>query len=173
MSGTDTTSADLRAPPILTVRKSAGSSVPSLLPKFVSEGAAGVRDLRKRAHWRRTLSGTKSILDDRRGTRCSSTPSDARRWLQILAPYRQPSHGRSLLEIAVARLDRSRRCGRSPGERIIAVFGGSCYLLCNGRRISGALVHDPARLRPWVVLSPSVGERPGRPRDRRVHADAL
>ena len=57
-------------------------------------------ELRKRAHWRRTLSGTKSILDDRRGTRCSST-TDARRWLQILAPYRQPSHGRSLLEIAI------------------------------------------------------------------------
>jgi len=51
--------------------------------------------------------------------------------------------------------------------RPLFIAGRSCL------GISGALVHDPALLRPWIVLSPSIGERLGRPRDRRVHSHAL
>src|ERR1019366_722464 len=41
------------------------------------------------------------------------------------------------------------------------------------RGLSCALIHDPARLRPRLVLSPAIGERLGRPRDRRIHTDTL
>jgi omega-6 fatty acid desaturase (delta-12 desaturase) len=40
-------------------------------------------------------------LHDLRETLPLSAPSDAGRWLKILGPYRQPSHGRSVLEIAI------------------------------------------------------------------------
>src|SRR5262249_17649945 len=40
-------------------------------------------------------------------------------------------------------------------------------------RLSGAVIHDPARLRPWRLLSPARVERLARARDRCPHANSL
>ena len=45
--------------------------------------------------------GTDSIFDDRQSLARPAASSDARSWVQILARYRQPSHARSTLEIAI------------------------------------------------------------------------
>jgi hypothetical protein len=44
---------------------------------------------------------TESILGDCRSAARASEPPDARSWAQILACYREPSHARSIVEIAI------------------------------------------------------------------------
>ncbi len=103
---------------------------------------------------------------------CVATAQDARLWTQLLARYRQPSTGRSLVEIGVTLLPlvalwvlawaRARR-------RLLA--GAAARDGCRG--LPGAAVHDPARLQPRLLLPPSPGQRLARPRARRADPDAV
>ena len=102
----------------------------------------------------------------------AETPAiDLRALAQSLARYRQPNHGRSVFELLIN--NRSSHSALAvdvvvapPRLRALSAAVRSC------RSLSCPSVYDPARLRPWLILSPSTVERLGRPRDRRDYADA-
>ena len=87
-----------------------------------------------------------------------------RDWLSKLAPYRDARNGRALVELASPRFRLwccGWRCGSARARRLAdPVVGGA------GGRLPGPPVHDPARLRPRLVLSRSPRQRPAGRRHR-------
>src|SRR6516225_4343283 len=101
-----------------------------------------------------------SILPAARETLPESASLDARRWMQILAAYRKPSHARSMLEIAIT-------FGAFVGLWALAwttyYFGWwwlSLLLAIPAAGFSRPAVHDSARLRSWRILSSATSKRP-------------
>ena len=87
--------------------------------------------------------------------------------------YRQPSNGRGIVEIGITARAARGVVGPDLGgarPRLLLAFAAARRA---GRGLPGAAVHDPARLRPRRLLPPPPRQRLGRPRHRRVDADAL
>ena len=90
--------------------------------------------------------------------------SEARRWTRILSPYRTPSHARSIVELAITAVPLIALWVAAWFVFSLGLWWASLAHRRSGRRLPGAPVHDPARLRPRRLLPPSPGQRLGRPR---------
>ena len=106
---------------------------------------------------------------DRHASAHRPAEPDARRWVSALAPYREPSLGRSLAELVVTVVP-------FVALWLLMLASHFRYCLCSspaGGGLPRAPVHDPARLRARLVLPPAARQRLARPDAGCADAHAL
>ena len=87
-----------------------------------------------------------------------AVPNDEKLWLKILARYREPDPVRSVYEIVITAVPFFALWAIMlllPALRLLAEPDPRRA----GGRLPGPAVHDPARLRPRLVLPPPAGQR--------------